>query len=215
MEPIFRTAMFGFKKEDVSEFLARHSRSTEKALAEKDQQISELQKTLSAREEEFAGREDAVKKAEERSARILDREEKNRSLAARIAQEAESLRNNAALARESGQAEKENSNRLKEEIFRLSEECRAAREKAAKFSEKAKKFDVLAGVLSDMITPGKVPEEADADELPAFVYPDFAGDPAENAPIGEKLEALLANVEQILALLGELAFEDQTEDGNE
>ena len=37
MKPIFRTAMFGFMKEDVAQFISRQNQEYEKKLKEKDE----------------------------------------------------------------------------------------------------------------------------------------------------------------------------------
>ena len=185
MEKSFRSAMFGFNKEDVSKFIYQQNKSYEKHLADKDAELEKANAALA----------DALKNEENWKA--------NREKVDVLKELANEFRVCADSFAEALETEKKDLSSVECSYRAVTEKC----EELESFRDKANKFDSLATALSGIfggVSPEKNEVESDADETDdgaavrlALVHAD------EKREIAQKLNEL---AEQIASLLSDLTF---------
>lgn len=141
MKPIFRSAMFGFNKEDVALFIAQQSKQQEQKIREANEQNDALLKDCDALREELD--------------RALAEQENLKSIFSLKKESIASLRN---LSDEIGREKDHFAQAVQEELAmveqlgndmeRLHDQLRVAES----YREKAQKFDRLAGVLNEIVS---------------------------------------------------------------
>ncbi len=137
MEKSFRSAMFGFNKEDVAKFIYQQNKSFEKKMAEKDAELEKASIALA----------DALKQEE------TWRE--HREKVSEVLKLADALESRSSAFDEALTTEQEDLSSLEESFRSISEKC----ERLEAFREKAQKFDSLATALSGIF--GGIAQEAD------------------------------------------------------
>ena len=177
MKPVFRTSMFGFNKEDVTDFMVRQNRKHEEERNQFLAQMELKEKSLSAREaqcREILGKKEEAEKA---VSNAKERREELQTALDALKADQNAVREAALFAREEWQI--------------LNEENASLRA----YREKAKKYDALAGVLTSIISGGE-PEQAMAEEEKSAADPEAVFARIEAIP--EKWNKALALLESIL-----------------
>jgi len=141
MKPIFRSAMFGFNKEDVALFIAQQSKQQEQKLRDANEQNEALHKDCDVLREEL----DRV---------LTEKEELKRS----ISLKAESVNSLRDISYELRSELDQFSQAVQEELTmveQLGNDMERLHERlcvAQGYREKAMKFDRLAGVLTEIVS---------------------------------------------------------------
>lgn len=145
MEKSFRSAMFGFNREDVAKYIYQQSKSFESKLADKNVALEESNAALTEAQRKLKDLDESVERIKEISALLDDFRTAYGDLSSAIREEAASFD-----AVESGYGS-------------LEEKC----DKLMAFQEKANKFDSLATALSGIFGGGIKPESGDQNVVDA------------------------------------------------
>lgn len=196
MKPIFRTAMFGFMKEDVAQFISQQNREFEKKLKEKEDLAQDLRQSFEQEKEALAA--DSVALGALREKLLL--QQKNKEQLAALKNEFCRARDQFLSSLEKGDAAV---GAMKEELERLRDHTKEMEE----LRVKAEKFDALAGALSGIM--GQAADAAPAAEkTEERVYFTASPGTAEQSMEEQKEAAQTLSLcfDSILALLDSIDF---------
>ena len=166
MKPVFRTSMFGFNKQDVTDFMVRQNRQHEE---ERNQFLADQQQ----REAALFTREDQCRAIEAKRTEIDAKEKRLESILSLLKGAVDQLKANRASCEESLEKAEEEWGKLVSENERLSL-CR----------EKAQKYDTLAGVLTSIVGGEHSSGRSDADPDGSTVDPEKAMQSLSSIPEG-------------------------------
>lgn len=192
MNPIFRSAMFGFNKADVSAFLIEQSKEYDKKLADKDAEIQRVIQEANARQEELFA--EAKKDAEIAASyrKNLDSFAKAKALSGEVEAALAAL---AALEAETIETLTD----LEKGVCVLQERVRVT----AGFEKKAQKFDQLKSALSGIFDGGENAVAEDA--VPENAVPYFA--PQNLADVQKKVQDAVDSLNEKLGEMTRLISE--------
>lgn len=200
MKPIFRTAMFGFMKEDVAQFISRQNQEYEKKLKEKDAEIDNIKKSFENEKTTLAA--DSVALAALRQ-KLTSWQEKKEELFA--------VKTEFCGAREEfGASLKQGEDALDE----IKKELSLLREQSVKMvalRAKADKFDALAGALSGILGKTDASDEKSGENQEEKVFFTASPGTVEQSLEQQRIscEKIAACVDRILALLDGIDFSEE------
>lgn len=193
MGPIFRTALLGFNKEDVTGFLVKMNRKQEE---EKAALSASLKAEVLAKEKELTERET---KCDE----IMRRSDVNLELLRRLPELRDRFRRLGEDLKNASDEEKKATAGLRDGVRRLTEEnarlvvCR----------EKAERFDQLAGALISIVgVPAGQKKEGELPECDGALSVDPEAGAEQSRKTQELLTETLSTFEEILGVLEQLEF---------
>lgn len=167
MKPVFRSAMFGFHRDDVANFIAKQSRQYEKKIAELEESINNERKEFEREKEILAQDRIALENLREKCSSYDENITLVRSLSSKITADGALFSDSADLC----QTECEKL----EEQFRITLDRLSL---ANSYKEKAEKFDQLASVLNNVISGqsnGTAPSVPQNTEAPVSTVEHFDG----------------------------------------
>lgn len=198
MEPMFRSAMFGFHKQDVNDFILKISKKHETEIAEKDAQISSLQT-------EYARSEELALQRERACGTVLEQNKKNLAVSRELSASLEKF----LTAKAAFVAAGEDHVRLLKSLQKSVQTLSASNESMKSYQKKAEKFDKLASVLSSVVNGEEIKVEAEDPEEPAPVC--VLSEEEANAVIETQnaaLQNLLTSLDELLAQVEKFQFEN-------
>lgn len=196
MKPIFRTAMFGFNRDDVTSFISHLSKQNEKRIGD----LAEEHKSI---EEDYRSQLDAARVDSEALSGLKESIEKSKDSFDKIRLLSDRISTRRDQFLESLEKGTNCADRMGTDIINLQDRLL----QLEKYREKAEKFDRLAGVLSEIISGDDVSNPSSASNEPLY----SAADPQEALRILQKMhdEALVLSdlYEELLNLLDSIQID--------
>ena len=185
MKSVFRSAMFGFHKDDVANFIAAQSKQFEKRIAELEEEKQNVAKQFEEDRVALENLRESVASNDQIIAKI-------KALKDDLKKDKEAFDAVICQGREQAKEKEELVARLRLDLM-----------VAEGFREKALKYDQLSAVLSSIVSANK-PEEANSPEtVPVSV-------PAEISPVFDQQDEIAnrfeKRCEELMALLEQLQF---------
>lgn len=136
MEPVFRNSVFGFNKQDVSDFILKQNKRAQLDLKEKDEIIADLENQVAELKKELHEYSDFENTKKENHAALESIFQLNMELKEFLSQCVAEAEN-----------EKENARKNDEAIAEINKNL----ERTSEMIKKAEKFDALSNLLSGMV----------------------------------------------------------------
>lgn len=181
MKPIFRSAMFGFQKDDVANFIAQQNRQFEARVSELKEQLDTAQQRFETEKEKFLLDQDELLTLREKDAANRLNLQRIELIVNTIKEKEEML---SGVFSESAAAVAN----IGEDVSRLKEKLTKAQE----FRQKANRFDQLTSILGEIVSGKK------ADPLQKVSKDEEES--SESTCVDEALELLSKQREMLVSL---------------